>query len=182
MENLKHCNLIPFEDIYRKYIVESFFIMLYNIALKLQKLHFSLFFKWICMENDTFTRLYLHHFISPYKENTTTVSIRLISTAIAEKTSRKTFQDIWLYNFEITRRWVTILKCEVILFRHVQRYEHQTSYPGSALLPLRNEPVWQICETGNIFQDISSKCSKRKMQYHEHCRSRERERKNKHSN
>ena len=97
------------------------------------------------------------------------------------KTSRKTFQDIWLYNFEITRRCVTILKCEVILFRHVQRYEHQTSYPGSALLPLRNEPVLQICETGNIFQDISSKCSKRIMQYHEHCRSRETERKNKHS-
>ena len=97
------------------------------------------------------------------------------------KTSRKTFQDIWLYNFEITRRCVTILKCEVILFRHVQRYEHQTSYPGSALLPLRNEPVLQIWVTGNIFQDISSKSSKRIMQYHEQCRSRETERKNKHS-
>ena len=41
------------------------------------------------MENDTFARLYLRHFISPYKENTTTVSIRLISTAIAEKQVEK---------------------------------------------------------------------------------------------
>ena len=97
------------------------------------------------------------------------------------KASRITFQDIWLYNFEITRRCVTILKCKVILFRHVQRYENQTSYPGSALLPLRNEPVLQIWVTGNIFQDISSKSSKNIMQYHEHCRSRETERKNKHS-
>ena len=73
------------------------------------------------------------------------------------------------------------MKCDVILFRHVQRYEHQTSYPGSALLPLRNEPVLHIWVTGNIFQDISSKSSKRIMQYHEQCRSRETERKNKHS-
>ena len=61
------------------------------------------------------------------------VSVRLISTAIAEKPVEKLFK-IFEETFEITRRCVTILKCEVILFRHVQRYEHQTSYPGSALL------------------------------------------------
>ena len=93
----------------------------------------------------------------------------------------KTFQDIWLYIFEITRRYITILKCEVLLFRHVERYEHQTLYPGLRLLPLRNEPIFLIWVTGNIFQNISSKSSKRIMQYHEHCRSREIERKNNHS-
>ena len=43
MEYLKHCNLIPFEDIYRKFLVESFFIMLYHIALKLKIAFFSFF-------------------------------------------------------------------------------------------------------------------------------------------
>ena len=75
----------------------------------------------------------------------------------------------------------TILKCEVILFRNVERYEQQTLYPGSRLIPLRNEPILQIWVTGNIFKDISSKSSKRIMQYHEHWRSRETERKNNHS-
>ena len=43
LENLKHCNLITFEDIYRKFLVESFFIMLYHIALKLKIAFVSLF-------------------------------------------------------------------------------------------------------------------------------------------
>ena len=45
MKNLKHCNLIPFEDIYRKFLVESFFIMLYYIALKLKICIFLFIFK-----------------------------------------------------------------------------------------------------------------------------------------
>ena len=101
MEILKHCNLIQFEDIYGKFRVASFFIMLYYIALKLKIAFFS-FFKWLCMGEWNICEAVSPTFISPYKETTTTVSFRFISTAKTEKTSWKTFQDIWLYIFEIT--------------------------------------------------------------------------------
>ena len=120
-------------------------------------------------------------FISPYKETTTTVSVRFISTAKTEKTSWKTFQDIWLYIFEITIITSQFWNVKLYYFVTLKDMNNKLLYPGSRLIPLRNEPILQIWVTGNIFKDISSKSSKRIMQYHEHWRSRETERKNNHS-
>ena len=43
MENLKHCNLIPFEDIYRKFLVESFFHHAVPYCVKIENCIFLFF-------------------------------------------------------------------------------------------------------------------------------------------